>query len=330
MDASATDNFKSALLRSGRFFCWSVLLVATLVAVAGVLAQLLSRTWWLFELATHFVAHWTVMLTVLAVGWAVFRRWQWVLVTMVCLAWNVAQLVPLYLPGPIARPQGETMRLLSQNVFTHNQNHQAVLDLVAREDPEIVVLIETSRRWVHKMAPLEEIYPHTLHQPSRDNFGISVYSKHPWTSAEIVRLGQAQLPSVVMMLDTPEGPLQILATHTVPPVSERYSAYRNDQLAEIGKFVASRGLPTLVVGDLNATPWSPAFHDLLKEGNLRNTQQGYGIQPTWTLKKLPGIPIDHALVTKGIAVGDRRVGPEIGSDHRGVIVDFAIAPQELR
>lgn len=330
MDASATDHSRSALLRLGRSFCWSVLVVGTLVAVAGTAAQLLSRTWWLLELATHFVAHWTVMLVALTAGWALLRRWKWVALAGLCLVWQGAQLVPLYLPSPIARPQGPTMRLLSQNVFTNNENHQAVLDLVAREDPDIVILIETNRRWVKRMEPLEATYPHTLHQPSRDNFGISIYSKRPWISAEVVRLGSAQIASLVVKYDTPEGPLQLIATHTVPPVSAAYAAYRNHQLLEVAKFVASSGLPTMVAGDLNSTPWSPAFHDLLDEGNLRNTQRGHGVAPTWTLKNLPGIPIDHVLVTEGIAVGERRVGPQIGSDHRGVIVDFAVEPQELR
>lgn len=329
MDDS-TDNFQSALLRWGRFFWISVLLAGTVIAVAGTLAQFLSRGWWGFELATHFTAHWAVLLSLLATGWAIVQRWRWVLVAMVCLAWHVAQLAPLYVSGPIATPEGATRRLVVQNVFTSNQQAEAMLALAQREQPDVLVLIETNDRWVREMKSLGTDYPHTLHQPSRDNFGLSLYSRHPWMSAEVVRLGQAQLPSIVVIYDMPDGPLQILATHTLPPVSAEYSALRNDQLRAIGTYVAARGLPTMVVGDLNTTCWSPVFHDLLEQGNLRNSQRGIGVAPTWTLGLLPGIAIDHVLVTRGVAIGDRRVGPPIGSDHRGVIVDFAVAPVELQ
>jgi endonuclease/exonuclease/phosphatase (EEP) superfamily protein YafD len=244
----------------------------------------------------------------------------------VALAWQVAQLVPLYIAGPIARPTGPTLRVVSQNVFTHNTNYQAVFDLVEREDPDILFLIESNQRWQREMAPLEATYPFTLHIPSRSNFGLSVYAKEPWSAIEVARFGRAQLPSLVLHLDTPEGPVQLIATHTVPPINPNYSALRNEHLVELGEWIAASALPTLLVGDLNTTPWSPAFHDLVRAGYLQNTQRGYGISPTWTLHNLPGIPIDHALVTRGVAIGDRRTGPQIGSDHRAVIVDFAAAP----
>jgi len=43
---------------------------------------------------------------------------------------------------------------------------------------------------------------------------------------------------------------------------------------------------------------------------------------------MPGslrIPLDNCLVSEEVAVAGRRVGPDIGSDHLPLVVDFALA-----
>ena len=94
------------------------------------------------------------------------------------------------------------------------------------------------------------------------------------------------------------------------------------ELAQAGEAIGYATSPSLLLGDLNTTPWSPYFRKLLRAGELRDSARWKGWNPTWN----PGIswlqlPIDHCLVSDEIGVAERRVGPEIGSDHRGVVVD---------
>ena len=39
-----------------------------------------------------------------------------------------------------------------------------------------------------------------------------------------------------------------------------------------------------------------------------------------------GIPIDHLLHSAELQIVDRRTGPDVGSDHRGLVVDIAPVP----
>ena len=81
----------------------------------------------------------------------------------------------------------------------------------------------------------------------------------------------------------------------------------------------------MLTGDLDITPWSPAFTKLLSNSGLVDTGPKRGLSATW-FSKIPfvGLMIDHVLVNPGIAAVDNRLGADVGSGHLPVIVDLAI------
>jgi endonuclease/exonuclease/phosphatase (EEP) superfamily protein YafD len=82
----------------------------------------------------------------------------------------------------------------------------------------------------------------------------------------------------------------------------------------------------MVVGDLNATPWSWPFRNLLSTGNLRNSQIGFGVQPSFAASSNPlfRVPIDHLVHSDALLVRQRRLGPPLGSDHFPLLVDLEL------
>lgn len=81
----------------------------------------------------------------------------------------------------------------------------------------------------------------------------------------------------------------------------------------------------IVLGDLNATPWSHAFRALLEDGELVSSQRGHGIQGSWRREPWPlSLPIDHCLHAPSLVTLERHLGPFLGSDHRPLHV--ALAP----
>src|SRR5262245_25992548 len=83
--------------------------------------------------------------------------------------------------------------------------------------------------------------------------------------------------------------------------------------------------PVIMLGDFNCTPWSPAFAELEARSRLRNSQLGFGTNPTWPTY-LPGmqLPIDHCLLSASLVAVDRFVGPAFGSDHYPLVVDVGV------
>jgi endonuclease/exonuclease/phosphatase (EEP) superfamily protein YafD len=116
--------------------------------------------------------------------------------------------------------------------------------------------------------------------------------------------------------------VRILAEHPMPPLSPFYHGQRNQKLAERAGDAGVSSLPTVLAGDLNATPWSSAFSGLAAKWLRRAT----GIVPTWPAAGawLPGIPIDHVLVSRHWAVVSQERGPDLGSDHYPVLVRLAL------
>lgn len=66
-----------------------------------------------------------------------------------------------------------------------------------------------------------------------------------------------------------------------------------------------------------------------KSGPHRSTQQPSGVFPTWPANfPLLAIPLDPCLVGSEICVARKRIGPNLGSDHKPLIVDLVWQNEE--
>jgi endonuclease/exonuclease/phosphatase (EEP) superfamily protein YafD len=309
---------------------WRVLTAVGIVGCVPTLAALAARLSWICELCVHFQVYYAVAFSVAAVIYLIGRRWKLAAVWLIFAIWNGAGLIPFYL-GPCASAQvkevvpNKSLRILVANVHTENRAHQKFIDLIQREQPDLIVAIEIDRAWTGALEKIHADYPYRRTIPRSDNFGIGVYSRRKLASLEPQNIGPANVPSMVGHFVEGPAVLTLIATHSLPPVNAEYSRERNAQLTAIGAYVRGLTGPVVVCGDLNTTPWSPFFQDLLQSSGLRDGRSGFGIKPTWTGNRFfVCLPIDHVLVTPDITVSEFRVGGEIGSDHFPVIVTLRV------
>ncbi len=333
-EEQATEQRKTAPQQKTRWrSAWSrimwYLLAPTLLALCFSLG---ARWHWAPELATHFQVQYAMALLItLAAALWLKKKWTAVL-SLAALAFVLWQIIPIYLPAEDPGEHGEAVRFLLANVHTGNRDYQRLLELVADEQPDVIVLLEVDGQWLKALTPLEQQYPHKVLRPRFDNFGLAVYSKRLLEDVQTEELADSEVPTVTAKLPVDGAQLTVIATHPLPPVSSLYANTRDRHLVALSHKVNALdvGTPAIVLGDLNTTSWSPRFTDLLESSGLRDSRQGFGIQGTWPLGIWPlgtgplAIPLDHALVTPNVAVLNRRVGPSIGSDHRPVLVDLAV------
>ncbi len=304
---------------------WGLLSAATVVACAATVVGFLGLLWWVFELASHFRVQYACCLGAAALVFLLGRKRWWAGVAGVFALVNVCLIAPLYSGAAAVPAEGPTVRALLANIYTGNRAHDKFLAFAGSTDPDIIVLLEVNRRWMSELSGLRGEYPHWHSSPREDNFGIALLSRIPFEEVRTSYLGGADVPSVVARLRIDGRPLTVIGTHPLPPVGRNYSRYRNEQLAELAQFVSSREGPVVVLADLNMTSWSPYFRRLLRTSGLRDSRKGFGLQATWpTSNRLLLIPLDHCLVSSGVRVHSRKVGPNIGSDHYPVVVDFSV------
>lgn len=296
------------------------LCLLTLAAFAG-------ERHWLLEITTHFRPHYALGLLVFAAAYAWGRRFRLSAVFAVFAVVNVVVLLPRFAPHATAPAGAPQLKLLLFNVHTPNRDYPALLNLIAREQPDVVVLMEVNDTWISALAPLEKTHPYTRKVARPDNFGIVLYSRLPLNDVRTLYLSPSEVPSIRATVSLSDNrPITLLATHPLPPGDAENTMLRDLQLGAIARWSVSATMPAVVIGDLNCAPWSPAFRRLLREGALTDT--GRGITPTWPVEPwILRIPLDHCLVTSALVGKEHRVGPNIGSDHFPIIVTVALAPR---
>ncbi|HRX79194.1 MAG TPA: endonuclease/exonuclease/phosphatase family protein, partial [Pirellulaceae bacterium] len=199
-------------------------------------------------------------------------------------------------------------------------------DALVKRLEKVAILATIDDRWREAIEELGDDYPFSIYRPRSDNFGIALLSRHVIRSERVASLDDSGVPTIIATVDFHGQPLNVVGTHPLPPIGRRRAALRDQHLARLGEVVLQLPHPTIVLGDLNVTSWSPCFRDLLKQSDLQDSRLGFGVQPTWPSNSwLLRIPIDHALVSRDLIVTERFVGPDIGSDHRPIVVEFARA-----
>ncbi|MEX1288521.1 MAG: endonuclease/exonuclease/phosphatase family protein [Acidimicrobiia bacterium] len=233
---------------------------------------------------------------------------------------NLAVVAPLYLP-PGGDAAGEPVRILSFNLLSTNDRYDEVVGYIRETEPDLVFLHEGTALWEEALGgfflPDYEI---VSGRTEALIFG-TIALVPPGSTVENLGFRSQDPRGLVVTLDG----LEVLGAHPLPPVSGPEASRNRAQLATYAEWAATRDGPAVVVGDLNATPWAAGFRELEADGDLENSQRGFGVAPTWEVGRFWAVPIDHLLHSDDLVTVDRVVGPDLGSDHRPLLVEVAPA-----
>jgi endonuclease/exonuclease/phosphatase (EEP) superfamily protein YafD len=305
----------------------SRLMNPALVALAAVtVLACFARVSWIAELATHFRLQYAFTALVLAGAFLVRRRRRLALVAVAVLAANAWHLAPYLLHAVItesvAAPAGAAVEVVSLNLLVRNHDHADVRRYLQRRDADVLVLSELTPTWVEALAPVISAYPHRLVKARKSAWGLGVYSRYPLVDTELTTLGVADSSHVAATLRLPGGDVQLLGVHLVSPTLPGRAEKRNRQLVALAsrlgppRAMIDGRAPRLLIGDMNITPFSPYFRDLLAQTGLKDRRGASGLVGTWPTWVMPlQIPIDHCIADPDLDVSRIARGSIVGSDH---------------
>jgi endonuclease/exonuclease/phosphatase (EEP) superfamily protein YafD len=291
------------------------------------LALLLARWDWRADLLTVFALPAVLAAVLAAACWQARRRPGAALAFLVAALAQAAPPLRYAAPNPVAadpaRP--ERLRLMLLNVYENSVDHEAVARLIEAERPDIVGLVEFSYLWLLGLehTGIRATYPQRSER-ARGYQGVAL-----WSRLAPVRFGRPELayrdgnPYLTMTFDFAGRERTLWLLHAPNPLRQPERA--TPDLLATGALIGRTGGSNLVMGDLNRTDGSPHFAAFAAALGLRDSRLGFGPQPSWPAWAPYEVAIDHVFVPDDLAVVARRTGPNVGSDHRAVVIDLAPA-----
>ena len=176
------------------------------------------------------------------------------------------------------------------------------------------------------MDQLPDEYISRITAPDSGAFGIAMFSKLPLKSHEFMYLGKSAVPAIAARFESEVFDGTVIAVHLNPPIGSTWAEDRNIQTNQLKDYLLQLDEPFVAVGDFNNTPWSPTFRSFMEENDWYVNKPI--LTATWPARADRfGIPIDLAVASAEVAIGDRETVVLPGSDHRGI--RFKISSQDL-
>ncbi len=265
--------------------------------------------WWIAELFSHFSFFGAIAILLASVFIKHRIRYIFMLCATSIIGWG---LLPIsYWQAP--RSSVSVQKILAYNVNINNKNQAKEIDFIRNTNADIVVLAEAGGLWQAYLYQLKTTYRYGCGHKDNSPFALQVLSKVPLHSCQIYPF--SGFPSI--RLETVNKRV-IYALHPPPPITAALAKQRNNYLLQVAQKITMETKPTLVVGDMNNTAFSPRFRKFLQRANLQ--MHTYRALPTW---KPFFLPIDHALSrhTEKLSVSVKPLAWQF-SDHRPLLIEW--------
>ncbi len=228
-------------------------------------------------------------------------------------------------PGRSVVGSNSTLRVMSVDGAQGRADARNIVQVARVYSVDVVVVTQLSNELAHQLtvAGLNVLGPaRWVKVPTDGMDGTGV-----WSGPQIENLqpiNDLSRPGVQGDIDAGNDKVGITVVQLTGEPLRRSLSWHSD----LKKLAARKpaATPGFVVGDLNATPWQPAFRKLTAAG-WRDAADvvGQGLRPTWpSWSPLPIAPLDHVLVSSGLGVNSASTTDIVGSDHRALIVTLVV------
>ena len=295
-------------------------------ALLGLAAGRLGNLWIAFDVFSQFTLHF--MFAAVAFGIGLIMPRGKILIGLVLLiamtigfgVWPYYASTHVAILAPLAANERQ-LTVASFNTWYGNQNVDEVRAEISKIDADVMILIELGPNKQRMFDELKGQYPYQVRCPGNIDCQLGILSKHPIDSSN-VETAWTGPDFISANLGADYGGLTIFGLHTTRFPHPR--AQFNQVKAMAAKLETIVG-PHIVVGDMNATPFSRVTQAFGIAANMTRLTS----LPTWPAQfGLPQVAIDHIFVSPGIrALEGEGIGGNAGSDHFPVFMKLAIAVQ---
>ncbi|WP_207496130.1 endonuclease/exonuclease/phosphatase family protein [Aridibaculum aurantiacum] len=317
-------------------------LILSWLLIVAVLLPMVHNDYWVFRVFEYPRYQKFVLCTVALISLFINRplTQTFVIITVVILAlcvlylgykiWPYTAFSSIEMTTVKPNQKKNQLKLFAANVYQENTAYHKLLDQVKVEDPDVIMLVETDKKWEQAVKELDKDYPHILKEPRDNTYGLLFYSRFKFVSAEVKYLVEDDVPSVEAVIELPSGEhIKIFGLHPKPPVpgEDDRSTAKDKELMKIAFKAKEEKLPVIVLGDLNDVAWSYVTGLFRKTSGLLDPRRGRGFFSTfsafyWFMR----FPLDYVFCSAHFGlINMKRLGKN-GSDHFPMLSHFELMP----
>lgn len=164
-------------------------------SISGMFAGYFGRWNWIVDLFSHFRVQQSFLLILTALVFLWRKSYFGIIASFVAIIFCLVTFFPYSRFIPRTKYHEQTLSVMLSNVYTSNRQHERLIDLVKKVDPDILVFEEVNERWSEVLTgELSHRYPFMRAIPREDNFGIALFSKIDFKTLDVRYLGEANVP----------------------------------------------------------------------------------------------------------------------------------------
>jgi endonuclease/exonuclease/phosphatase (EEP) superfamily protein YafD len=314
-----------------------VTIVLTWMTVVASVVALAAQSWWVFDILTSYRPQFALASMVAVVALAALRCWRTLIVAVLALGLNAALVAPVFTGQQrAARPHSPTLTIAHLNLQSRTGNIPQMQAWLETKPADLVVLLHAGAGTATDLRAGVGVYHMVF--PTAVSISATGHIKWDPISPETIVLSRRNDvhaerpyipalpgPSVVITTHLGGTEIHLLGTHSMSPGTAKRVVTRDAQLTGIANWLRDSPTPAVAFGDFNVTYYSPKMKDVLARAHATSSQLGFGIQATWPHQFRPaGIAIDQSIYRGDITAVARHRGPSMGSEHRALIVTYAL------
>jgi endonuclease/exonuclease/phosphatase (EEP) superfamily protein YafD len=206
--------------------------------------------------------------------------------------------------------------VLHFNVKENNKKITSVADAALASNADVVSMQELKESSFAIVDPLmREKYPYSLSELSYQGFGMAVYSKYPIEAKAVIASHDFPLLTGIILIK--KDTLHFIAATTSTPTNDKDFQAQIKQFKFIADETNKVNGPLLVMGDMNAVPWSEQVTSLLKTTNLKDSRKD--LSATYPAQSPVQIPIDYIFHSSQLTCEKFATQGGTSSNHLGII-----------
>ncbi len=292
---------------------------------------------WLFDNLSNFTVFWAVCFLIFACFHKILAK-KTKRILFSCFALLVSihtyQFISphaLLSEAAASKNLSASYRLSQANLSYYNPELNHFVTKLTEDERDIMVFFEfnrTNKQLFNEIDP--KLNSYGINEENVSSHGMAVMTKLDIISANQLHFEKPNSAIISLILfDAKVGKkFRLIVLHPPSPRTEQTWARRNETLKQLQLLAKQDSqMPSIIVGDINVSPWSAYFPDL---SDYTPCYYGQGYFSSWSLQGygdlgLFSTQIDHCFYSKAWQLSNYKQVPIVGSDHQALMYELALA-----